>query len=172
METRFNGSSYGSVVDPARDLAIQGAVLETRIKGYADCLTAIASADVALDQLRGAANQSLSGVGPEKIRELEELLDTARTNARSEAFNVSMEAAVSTKERALDLALTAERNRDDRIRVGVLVGFTVFLFLIGSVVDRRIAGTGRGNMSTNEDGEGRDGAVSPTPNVDDEKASH
>ncbi|MDP7078641.1 MAG: hypothetical protein QF415_02035 [Candidatus Undinarchaeales archaeon] len=172
LETRFNGSSYGSVVDPARELAIQGAVLETRIKGYTDCLTAIASADVALEELRNAANQSLSGVGAEKVRELEELLDTARTNARSEAFNVSLEAAVSTKEHALDLALTAERNRDDRIRVGVLAGFTLFLFLIGSVVDRRIAGTGRGDISTDENGEGLDGAVSPTPNVDDEKASH
>lgn len=171
LETRFNSSSYGSVVDPARELAIQGAVLETRIKGYADCLTAIASAEVALDELRGAANQSLSGVGPEKIRELEELLDTARTNARSDAFNVSLEAAVSTKERALDLALTADRNRDDRIRVGVLAGFTVFLFLIGSVVDRRMASTGRGDKSTVEDGEEGVDAVSPTPNADKEKAS-
>ena len=166
LETQFNGSSYASVVDPARELAIQGAVLETRIKGYADCLAAIASADVALDELRSAANQSLSGVGAEKIRELEEQLDTARTNARSEAFNVSLEAAVSTKERALDLALTAERNRDDRIRVGVLAGFTVFLFLIGSVVDKRIASTGHGDTPKNEDDEVEEDEVSPTPNVE------
>ncbi len=167
LETRFNSSSYGRVVDPARELALQGAVLETRIKGYTDCLTAIASAEFALEELRGAANQSLSGVGAEKVRELEALLDTARTNAHSEAFNVSLEAAVSTKERAVDLTITAEHNRDDRIRVGVLAGFTAFLFLIGSIVDKRIAATGHTEKSIDED----DGAVSPTPNADEEKAS-